>query len=90
MQREDARKPDSALLPARKLVRIKIEMRLRETHLPQEILDATRSLSRTESSMNDERLFERAADGPARIERIARVLVTILQARRHCAALAYG
>src|SRR5262245_24293098 len=38
--------------------------------------------------MNDQRLFKRAADGPARIERIARILVTILQTRRYRAPLA--
>src|SRR5436305_13896848 len=38
--------------------------------------------------MNDEWLFQRTADSPARIERIARVLVAILQAGRYCAALA--
>src|SRR4051812_27294686 len=38
--------------------------------------------------MNDEWFFERTADSPARIERIARVLVAILQAGRYCAALA--
>ena len=90
MQRQDARKPDAALLPAGKLVRIEIEMGLRQADLPQQIsrMRAARSAA-LQLGMNDQRLLERAADRPARIERIARVLVAILQARRHCAALAH-
>jgi hypothetical protein len=38
--------------------------------------------------MNDQRFLERAADRPARIERIAWILVTILQAGRDCTAFA--
>ena len=88
MQRQDARKPDAALLPARKLMRIEIEMGLRQTDLLQDLGDARVASLGRQRGVNNERLLQGAADGPARVERIARVLVAILQPGRHCAALA--
>ena len=51
MQRQDAREPDAALLPAGKLVRIEIEMRLRQADLLQDGADALLARSADFSSV---------------------------------------
>src|SRR5262249_30820100 len=81
MQDEDAREPDTPELAAGQLVRIKIEMRRWQPELLQDRADARLALLRVKRGMHDERLGERAADGPARVEGIAGVLMTILQPR---------
>src|SRR5262249_57027748 len=75
------------LLPAGKLMRIEIEVGRRQADLLQDLADARVAVAWLERRVHDERLGQGATNRPARVERIARILVTILQLRRRCTAL---
>ena len=68
-------------------MRIEIEMRLGQTHRLQDALHTPLALAARKPGVNDQRLIERAADLPARIERGAGILVGVLQAPAERAAL---
>src|SRR5262249_3642562 len=88
VQRQDTGEPDPPLLPARKLMRIEIEVGRRQADLLQDLADARVAVAGLERRVHDERLGQGATNGPARVERIARILVTILQLWHRCTALA--
>src|SRR5262249_54233100 len=88
VQRQDTGEPDPPLLPARKLMRIEIKVGRRQADLLQDLADARVAVAGLKRRVHDERLGEAATNGPARVERISRILVTILQLRRRCTALA--
>src|SRR5262249_13913246 len=88
MQRQNTGEPNSPLLSARKLMWVEIEMGRRQADLLQHLADAFVAVAWLERGVRDERLAQRAADGPARVERVARILITVLQFRRYRTALA--
>ena len=83
MQGEDARQADAPLLAAGNLVRIEIEMRVGQPDRFQDAANALLARRLVEIGVDHQRLVQRAADLPARIERGPRILVGVLQAFTH-------
>src|SRR5260370_41402736 len=69
-------------------MRIQIEVRRRQPDLLEDRAGPRFAFARSERGVHGERLAQRAANRPAWIERIAGILVAILQLRRGRALLA--